>query len=125
MVVVIFTLFAFVFTLTGCNKKSNKNTNVNDGKGKYYLLLETEGLGQVSYYIDESKKADFDDEYPSQQAYIILNGKTKVTINAKADSGSKFVKWTKDNKDYSTDSKLEITVDDATELTAVFTSDDE
>ena len=125
LIAFIFVLFAGVFTLTGCNNKEQSNTgkNINDGKGKIYLLLETEGLGQVAYYIDDERYTEFDDEFPKQQAYIRLDGETKVTVSAKADTGSKFVKWVKGKKDYSTEAKLEITVTGATELTAVFTND--
>ena len=124
--------------LTGCSKKEQNDTNktsdtkettnndtnesVNDGKGEIYLLLNTEGLGQVAYYIDETRNVEFDDEYPSQQAYIRLDGETKATIKAKANEDYKFVKWTKDGKEYSTDEELEITITGATELTAVFES---
>ena len=126
-----------LFILTGCSKNEQNDTNetnettsndtnesVNDGKGEIYLLLNTEGLGQVAYYIDETRNIEFDDEYPSQQAYIRLDGETKATIKAKANEDYKFVKWTKDGKEYSTDAELEITITGATELTAVFTMDE-
>lgn len=106
-----------IFALTSCTNKQN-----NTKKNNIYLLLETEGLGQISYYIDENRKMEFNDDFPKQQAYIKLDKKTKVTINAKADENSKFVKWTKDNKDYSTKAKTEINISSATKLTAVFTN---
>ena len=119
---IVLVLFVSLFVLVGCrnNKQDNKSEEAIDSKGDIYLLLETEGLGQVSYYIDDVRKIDFNDERPNQQVYIKLDKAENVKINCKADAGYKFVKWTKDNKDYSTDSELEITVSGTTELTAVF-----
>lgn len=82
-------------------------------------------MGQVSYYIDEDTKKDFDDEYPSQQLYTPLQGETEITIDAKADDGWKFVKWTTaKGKDYSDTSKVTLTVKDKTELVAIFESEE-
>lgn len=58
--------------------------------------------------------------FPKQQAYIKLDGKTEVTIIAKPDKDAKFVKWMKGNKEYSTEKEVKLTIDGATELTAVF-----
>ena len=116
----LFVIFVVVmcFSLVGCTKKEETNTK-SDNK-RIVLKLNTEGLGQVSYYIDEVNKMDFDDEYPNQSAYTTLDKAATVSIDAKADEGWKFVKWTKDGKDYSKDSKLEINVSEDTELIAVF-----
>ena len=116
----LFVIFVVVmcFGLVGCTKKEETSTK-SDNK-RIVLKLNTEGLGQVSYYIDEVNKMDFDDEYPNQSAYTTLDKAATVSIDAKADEGWKFVKWTKDGKDYSKDSKLEINVSEDTELIAVF-----
>ncbi len=106
------------FVLVGCTKKEEpKNESDNN---RIVLKLNTEGLGQVSYYIDEVNKMAFDDEYPNQSAYTTLEKVATVSIDAKADEGWKFVKWTKDGEEYSKDSKLDINVAEDTELIAVF-----
>lgn len=103
-------LFFIAFIVTACGENDNRID----------LSINTEGLGQVSYYIDEANKIDFDDEYPVQTAYTSFIGETKVTIDAKADEGWKFVKWLKDGKEYSKESKLVITISKDTKLIAVF-----
>ena len=97
-----------------------QNNKKDSDKSRMVLKLNTSGLGQVSYYIDEDNKIEFDDEYPNQSTYTTFEGTVTVTIDAKADEGWKFIKWTKDEKDYSKDSKLDITISEDTELVAVF-----
>lgn len=119
-------LLLTIISVTGCKKKVEEKENDNGTeisssvKGSLYLLLNTDGEGQISYYIDENNKVEFSDEYPKQQAYTKLEEETKVTIDAKADDGWKFEKWTKDGKKYSSDSKIDLTISEGTELTAVF-----
>jgi hypothetical protein len=116
-IILLFILIIGVFTITGCSKKEATN---NKNNNRIILKLNTEGLGQVSYYIDEVNKMDFDDEYPNQSAYTTLEKAATVSIDAKADEGWKFVKWTKDGKEYSKDSKLDINITEDTELIAIF-----
>ena len=103
------------FVSVGCEKvEESSNTD------RIVLKLNTEGLGQVSYYIDEVNKMDFDDEYPNQSTYTTFENASIVSIDAKADEGWKFIMWTKDGKELSKDSKLDISVSEDTELIAVF-----
>ena len=104
---------SFGLILTGCGKKDTSESMVK-------LKLNTEGLGQVSYYVNNINKKGFNDEYPNQSLYTRLKKGSKVTIDAKADDGWKFIKWTKDGKEYSKDSKLNITISEDSELIAVF-----
>ena len=115
---ILFLIVIMFFTLVGCTKKEEEKSKRDNNR--IVLKLNTEGLGQVSYYIDEENKMDFDDEYPNQSVYTTLEKKATVSIDAKADEGWKFVKWTKDGKEYSKDSKMDINVSKDTELIAVF-----
>ena len=101
-----------ILLFTGCSKKQDDKRMV--------LRLNTEGMGQVAYYASLVNQKDFDDEHPSSFLQTTLSKKTKVTIDAKASEGWKFVEWKDDNKKYSDKNKIEITVTKDTELTAVF-----
>ena len=83
------------------------------------LTLNTEGLGQVAY-AREGEELQFDDEYPAQSAYWNLLAPETVTIGAKADEGWKFVKWTKDGEDFTTEAQFTVEVAEAVEYVAVF-----
>ena len=106
---IILVVFLGILILTGCS--ANK---------AIMLKLNTEGLGQVSYYVDDINKLDFDDDFPAQFAYTTIYKKSKVIINAKPDEGWKFVMWTKNGKEYSKEAKTQIIVSSDTELVAVF-----
>ena len=114
-------LLVGITLLTGCDKKeesveesevsetSDEMSYPDDGKTR--LILNTEGLGQVAYYANDLYQLEFDDEYPNQQAFTILENVSKVNIDAKADEGWTFVKWIdKDGKEVSKDAKYTITV---------------
>ena len=83
------------------------------------LRLNTEGLGQVAY-AGEGEELQFDDEYPAQSAYWNLLAPETVTIGAKADEGWKFVKWTRDGEDFTTEAQFTVEVAEAVEYVAVF-----
>ena len=117
--------------LVGCGNndtnKTRKNVNVKSSgdivkevNNKIVLKLNTEGLGQVSYFIDDENQMEFDDEYPAQSAATIFRGEKTVTVGAKADEGWKFDKWIKDGEDYSNEEILDIVISGDTELIAVF-----
>lgn len=64
VLLVMLVCFVGVISLTGCGKDNQT--------GKTVLLnLNTQGLGQLSYYVDENNKLDFNDEYPHQSAKLI------------------------------------------------------
>lgn len=82
--------------------------------------INTEGMGQIAYAL-EGEEPEFDDEYPAQSALLNLEGPETYVFAAKADEGSKFVKWTKDGEDYSTDAQITVTLEEGeTEFIAVF-----
>lgn len=85
----------------------------------YLVTINTEGLGQVAR-AEVGRKFAFDEEYPAQSTADHLAEGTKLLIGAKADDGWKFVKWTLNGADYSTDEQFEYTVTEDAEFVAVF-----
>lgn len=85
----------------------------------FSVLVNTEGFGQIAY-AEGSEEPVFDDEYPSQSAYVGLEGPETYTFAAKPDDGWKFMKWTRNGADYSTDPQITLEIVEDTELVAVF-----
>lgn len=109
IILIFLVAFAGLFVLTGCDiKKDSENATSTEGieypdDGSTRLILNTEGLGQVSYYVSADLNVSFDDEKPNQEIVTVLDDVSRVTIEAKADTGWKFVKWVDvDGNDYST-----------------------
>ena len=115
-------VFVGMVVLTGCKTKSVEvvSPSISNNSTGVLLKINTEGLGQVKYFVNEENKTEFNDEYPTQSAATKVEENTKVVVEAKPNEGWKFVKWTKDGKKYSTDSKVELTVKKDIELVAVF-----
>ena len=88
-------------------------------EGYAEIMLNTEGLGQVAY-AEEGGEPEFDDEYPAQSAQLsLIEGQTYV-FAAKPDEGWKFVKWTKDGADFSTDEQITVPITEDAEYVAIF-----
>ena len=83
------------------------------------LKINTEGLGQIAY-APEGEAPEFDDEYPAQSAVQNLEAAATFVLGAKAEDGWKFVKWTKDGADFSTDEQITVEVTEDVEYIAVF-----
>ena len=83
------------------------------------MQINTEGLGLIAY-APEGEEPSFD--VPSQSSVVnILEGETnKYTIEAKAEEGYTFVKWTKNGEDYSEDARISVEVTEDVEYIAVF-----
>ena len=109
-------LLISVIALTGCENKEE----VEDPNGLHILLLDTEGMGQVSYYIDEGNNSDFNDEKPVNMVSTTFLGTATVKLDAKADPGYEFVHWIRDEKEYLNDQKVEVTISKNTKIIAVF-----
>lgn len=127
---VLLILIVGVVALTGCNKSNNTNNNNSNNSDSVdpsaiRLQINSNGLGQISYYVNDLDKVDFNDEYPIQSTYVNLEKETTVILDAKADKGWKFVKWTKDGKEYSKESKLELKVSKSTEMVAYFENEEQ
>lgn len=114
---IVIVLLISIFTLVGCNNKDNM---ANNDDTIFIFKLNTKGMGQVTYYVDDENKTEFNDEYPVQSSSTKVENNTEVTIEAKADRGWKFVRWTKDGKKYSTAAKLGLKITEDTDLVAVF-----
>lgn len=85
-----------------------------------FVNINTEGMGQIAY-AKEGEELAFDDEYPAQSAQLNLEGPETYQLAAKADEGWKFVKWTKDGEDYSTDAQITVEfTEEHVEYIAVF-----
>ena len=83
------------------------------------VTVNTEGDGQIAY-AKEGEEPEFDDEYPSQSAYLGLEGPETYVLSAKPDEGWKFKKWTKDGEDYSRDAQITVELTESGEFVAVF-----
>lgn len=83
------------------------------------MKINTEGLGSFAYGL-VGEEVEFDDEFPTQSAVENLTEARTYVIKAKPDEGYKFVKWTKDGKDFSTEPEIEVEVDSDVEFIAVF-----
>jgi len=83
------------------------------------VTINTEGMGQIAWAY-EGDKIEFDEDFPFQSAVINDASGKKITMEAKANKGWKFAKWTKDGKDFSTDKQVEVSVDGSAAYVAVF-----
>ncbi|MBQ1396000.1 MAG: hypothetical protein IIY84_01715 [Eubacterium sp.] len=81
--------------------------------------INIEGEGQVAY-AEGDAEPEFDEEFPSQSAYLGLEGPETYTFAAKADEGWHFVKWTKDGEEFSKENPVTVELTDSAEYVAVF-----
>lgn len=89
-------------------------------KADYIVRINIEGFGQIAY-AEEGQEPEFEEDFPSQSAYLGEKEQKTYVIAARPDEGWKFSKWTKNGEDYSTDEKITITADEGdTEYIAVF-----
>ena len=86
---------------------------------EFSVRINTEGNG-IFAYAEEGEELVFDEEYPSQTAQLNLAEAATYTIKAKANDGSKFVKWTKNGEDFSTDEQITVEFTEDVEYIAVF-----
>ena len=85
------------------------------------MQINTEGLGEIAY-APEGETPEFDDEFPAQSAVQNLEGPATYVLAAKPEDGWKFVKWTKDGEDFSTEEQITVDVAESVEYIAVFES---
>lgn len=85
------------------------------------IRVNTEGLGQIAVS-DNGEVPGFGPE-PWQSHVSNVTPGTELIIAAQADDGWKFVKWTKDGADYSSEDTIAIKADADTEYIAVFMMD--
>lgn len=83
------------------------------------LKINTEGVGSIAYG-KEGEDVEFDEDYPTQSVAENVAQPTTYIIKAKPDEGYKFVKWTKNGEDFSTESEIKVEVSEDVEYIAVF-----
>ena len=97
-------------------------THMEMQEASIIVTINVDGFGNIAYTEGE-ETPEVDPEYPFQSAQINLAEPATYTIIAWPDAGSRFVKWTKDGQDYSTDAQITVLLDESAEFIAVFEED--
>ena len=108
----------FVFTACGSSQEDAAAGEPAAGE-TITLSINTDGMGQIAY-APEGEDLTFNDEFPEPSAQENLTGPATYVLGARPDDGWKFVKWTKDGEDYSTDEEITVEVDASAEYIAYF-----
>ena len=85
--------------------------------GEFVIQVNTEGDGEVAYAQNGEDMGYADSAFTHADAGDVITLKAKA---GKYDSSSKFVKWTKDGADFSSEPEVDATVDGDAEFVAVF-----
>ncbi|MBQ6477826.1 MAG: hypothetical protein IJI44_00505 [Erysipelotrichaceae bacterium] len=88
-------------------------------EAKIFINIKTEGCGFFDY-AKESEGLVFDEDYPATSAVVNLAEAETYILEARPEEGNKFVKWTKNGEDLSTESIITETFDADAEYVAVF-----
>ena len=83
------------------------------------LQVNTEGMGEIAV-ASEGETLAFDEEYPISSSYLQTVPGTVVKVNARGQYEYVFVKWMKNGEYWTAESEAELTLDEDTELVAVF-----
>ena len=86
------------------------------------VSINTEGWGNIAFAEGE-EAPEIDPEYPYQSAQINLGEPAVHTFLAWPNEGSRFVKWTKNGEDFSTEPQISVLLDESAEYVAVFAED--
>ena len=86
------------------------------------VTVNTEGRGNIDF-AEGDQAPEIDTEYPMQSAYISLAEPKTHTFAAWPQTGSLFVKWTKNGEDFSTEPVITLVLDESAEFIAVFEED--
>lgn len=87
-----------------------------------FVTVSTEGLGNIAYTEGEDA-AQIDTETPYQFAQINLAEPATYTFTAWPTTGFRFVNWTKDGEDFSSEAQITVQLDESAEYAAVFEED--
>ncbi len=87
-----------------------------------FVNINVEGWGNIAYTEGE-ETPEIDPEYPFQSAVINLAEPATHTILAWPKTGNRFVKWTKNGEDFSTEPQITLLLDESAEYIAVFEED--
>ncbi len=119
-VIVLLAGMMLLFVLAACGSSEEDAAASEPAAGETITLnINTDGMGQIAY-APVGGELQFDDEFPAQSAQENLTEPAAYVLGAKADDGWKFVKWTKDGEDYSTDEEITVEVDASVEYIAYF-----
>ena len=88
-------------------------------EGKPLVKIRTEGPGEIAFTEDGSEPV-FDEEYPFSTGFFYVMDDGVYRIATRATEGGKFVKWTNNGEDYSSDEELTIETDEDMDLVAVY-----
>ena len=83
------------------------------------LKINTEGVGTIAYG-PEGTEVEFEEDFPTQSVAENVAAPTTYVIKAKPEEGWKFVKWTKNGEDFSTEPEITVEVSEDVEYIAVF-----
>lgn len=109
-----------VLPLAGCGGRAERASADEESGTEYFmLLLNTQGNGQIAYAV-EGEDLVFDDRFPKQSAQISVDDQNTYVLGARASEGSEFVKWTRNNEDYSRDEVISVQFDGDAVFVAVF-----
>ena len=89
-----------------------------------FVSINTEGMGAIDY-VEGEETPEHDPEYPFQSAQINIAEPATYTILATPHMGWKFVKWTKNGEDLSTEALLTLELAESADLIAVFEMDED
>ncbi len=115
-----------VTSLAACS--SNKpaedasDTGAEMPENPVLIIVNTEGVGNIAMAA-EGEEIVWDENFPTTSIGQNVEKGTKHTLAAKAGEDYKFIKWTKDGADFSTDETTVITADEKAEYVAVFMYD--
>ncbi|MBO4677283.1 MAG: hypothetical protein J5633_07040 [Oscillospiraceae bacterium] len=86
------------------------------------VTFTVDGQGSI-YSAPGDQSPEFDPDYSCQSAQFSLAIPETYTLAARPDAGSRFVKWTKNGEDFSTDTQITLQLAENAEYAAVFEED--
>ena len=87
------------------------------------VTINTVGRGNIAYEPGEGP-VEADPETPYQSAQVNLADPETYTLLAYPEPGFKFVKWTKNGEDYSTEAQFTVLLEETADFVAVFEEDE-
>ena len=86
------------------------------------VSINTQGSGNIAFAEGETAP-EIDPESPCQSAWINLTEPAVHTLLAWANPGQRFVKWTRNGEDFSTEPQITLLLDESADYIAVFAED--
>ena len=97
-------------------------TKMEMPEASIFVSINTEGWGSI-VYAEGEETPEIDTEYPYQSAQINLAEPAAYTLLAWPKEGFRFVKWTKNGEDFSTEAQITVLLDESADFIAVFEED--